>query len=208
MSRALLSEPGRSWSPTSRRRASTSGARAEIYRILREVTDRGVPGRGRLERRARARGPVRPGHRDVARAGRRDARGRRGERGADRPRRRQRDDRTRRSRRRAGPSRLLAAAAASSRATTRRSSSWPLVMIALGAYVCDAERPLLLGLQHHLGDVRLRGARLHLARPDVRPAARRASTCRSARSPASSSSWGRSSSSTGSHPRSGCSGSS
>ena len=82
------------------------------------------PGGDRLERRARARGPVRPGHRDVSWADRGHARGRPGERGADRPRRHQRDDPHRAASRRAGPA-APRACSGSSRATTPRSASWP-----------------------------------------------------------------------------------
>ena len=80
--------------------------------------------RRRLERRHRARGALRPGDRDVARPRRRDARGRRGDRGADRPRRDQRDHAHARSRRRGGRA-ARRGSPVSSRATTRRSPSSP-----------------------------------------------------------------------------------
>ena len=47
------------------------------------------------------------------------------------------------------------------------------VMIVLGAYVLSSQQPLPLEFQHQLGHVRVRGARLHLAGTDIRPAPRR-----------------------------------
>ena len=121
MARAMLSEPAIlvADEPT---QGVDVGARAEIYRILREVAARGVPVVVASSDAHGARGPVRPRDRDVARPGRRDARGRRRDRGADRPRRDQRDD----AHRRAGGATRRAArrgSRASSRATTPRSSS-------------------------------------------------------------------------------------
>ena len=74
MSRAMLSEPAIlvADEPT---QGVDVGARAEIYRILREVTSQRSAGRRRLERHHRARGALRPGDRDVPRSCRRHARG-------------------------------------------------------------------------------------------------------------------------------------
>ena len=101
------------------------GARAEIYRILREVSAGGVPVVVASTDAQGARGPVRPRHRDVARPRRRDARGRRGHRGdasstRRSARRRTRAEQTRAARRAAAstraplrPGRLRAGAASS-----------------------------------------------------------------------------------------------
>ena len=70
------------------------------------------------------------------------------------------------------------------------------VMIVLGAYVLSRQQPLPLGLQHHVRDVRVRGARFHLARDRHSRCCSAESISPSARSPASSSSSGRSSCST------------
>ncbi len=72
LARALLSEPRLivADEPT---QGVDVGARAEIYRILREITEFRHAGRRQFLRRGRARGPVRQGHRAVARARRRDA---------------------------------------------------------------------------------------------------------------------------------------
>ena len=70
MARALLSEPKilLADEPT---QGVDVGARAEIYRILREVSGDGVPVDRRLLRRQGARGSLRPGHRAVPRPRRR-----------------------------------------------------------------------------------------------------------------------------------------
>ena len=203
MARAMLSEPAIlvADEPT---QGVDVGARAEIYRILREVADRGVPVVVASSDAQGARGPLRPRHRDVARPGRRDARGRRTSprSGSSTPRSARR--RTPRSRRRGAPSRLVAARAlhrgrlrAGRRPRGGDDRARRLRPV--------AELPLPLGLQHQLGHVRVRRARLHRPRADVRaPARRHRPLGRTARRVPRRRS-GRSSSSTGSRPRSGCS---
>ena len=198
MARAMLSEPA-ILSRTSRRRASTSAPAPRSTASSARSSDRGVPvvvassdaqeleglcdrvivmSRGHAVETLEgdAVNEERIIHAAVSattqpREGRRDARG-----GSTRAR------------------------AGSSRATTRRSSILAAVMIALGVYVYSAERPVLLRLQHHVGDVR-RAPRSASSR-----SARRsrccwaASTSRWGRSPASWSSSGRSSSSTSTRP--------
>ena len=90
ISRALLSEPG----PPARRRADPGRRRRRPGRDLRHPArrvDAGRPGGRRLLGRQGARGPLRPGPGDVARARRRHAARRRGHRGAHRRRRGQLD---------------------------------------------------------------------------------------------------------------------
>ena len=121
MARAMLSEPAIlvADEPT---QGVDVGARAEIYRILREVAARGVPVVVASSDTMELEGPVRPRDRDVPRPGGRDARGRRRDRGADRPRCDQRDQ----AQRGAGGADRRAAcrgSRGSSKATTRRSSS-------------------------------------------------------------------------------------
>ena len=171
MARAMLSEPAIlvADEPT---QGVDVGARAEIYRILREVAARGVPVVVASSDTQGARRAVRPRDRDVPRPGGRDARGRRRDRGADRSRRDQRDH----AHRGAGGAARRAArrgSRGSSKATTRRSSSSRLVIARPRSLRPVAEQPLPLGLQHQLRHVRVRGARLHLSGTDIRPAARR-----------------------------------
>ncbi len=128
-------------------------------------------GRRRLQRHHRARGAVRPRDRDVPRPGGRDARGRRRDRGADRPRCDQRDH-AHRGAGGADAERLVAARAVHRRRLRagrrpRRGDARPRSLRPV------AEQPLPLGLQHHLRDVRVRGARLHLSGTDIRAASRR-----------------------------------
>ena len=117
----------------------------------------------------------------------------------------------------------ISATTHSAEQTARRQSSWSklarfvegdyapvvilaAVIVALGTYVLP-EQSLPLGLQHHLRHVRVCGARLHLAGPDVRPAARRDRPVRRSARRLPRSSWPRSSSSMANHRRCGCWGS-
>ena len=90
MARAMLSEPAIlvADEPT---QGVDVGARAEIYRILREVSASGVPVVVASSDTLRTGGTLRPRDRDVAGQGGRHARGRRRHGGADRPRCDQRD---------------------------------------------------------------------------------------------------------------------
>ena len=158
-------------------------------------------GRGRLERHPGAGGTLRPRDRDVAGQGRRDARGRRRHGGADRPRRDQRDG-AHRGAADAEIDGLVEAHALHrgrlrARARPRRGHARARRVRAV------AERPLPLGFQHQLGHVRLRRARIHLARADVRAASRRHRSLRRPARRLPRRRWRRSSCSTGSHPRSG-----
>ena len=128
------------------------GARAEIYRILREVSDERRPGGRRAPptpRSSRASATAcsscRAARSSTSSTGD-DVTEERLINAAVRATGHTRQASGRAARRPGSPAR-----AASSRATTRRSLILALVMLALGAYIFAPERPLPVGVQHHVG---------------------------------------------------------